>query len=157
MSASIRPIDRRRAALTAGLAAAAFWLASAAQGPEAPHPAAPPLDLTAEFVFEVDLTEDLHHRLQAGLFLPEREPLVMRLTRPAPGTEFEQGLLLPAARTYLRFQWDRGTFDVRSDEHGAVVVHLDREAALSHLTAVVPPTLAGMSRDFPEYPVHPIR
>lgn len=107
---------------------------------------------SGEFVFPVDLTEDLYHRILAELFVPDSEPLGLRLLKPDV-----QGNPVPAGAHYLRFEWEQGTFDVRSDRNGLIAVHMDFEASMSHLTAVVPPDLASMSREFTEFPTHPLR
>jgi len=99
----------------------------------------------------LDLTDDLYHRIKAGLFQPTREPLVLRLTRAG-----EDGREVPARGEYAMFSRDEGSFGVRSDDHGAIVVHMDMEAALSHLS-VNTPRDRGLVREFHEDPRHPIR
>lgn len=98
----------------------------------------------------LDLTDDLYHRIKAGLFSPASEPLVLRLRKMEPS------LGAPVPDEYVTFTRDEGSFAVRTDERGAVVVHLDVEAALSHLKVSAGPEY-GIVREFEEDPRHPIR
>lgn len=99
----------------------------------------------------LDLTDDLYHRIKAGLFVPGREPLVLRAHR-ASGARLGD----PAPGEYLTFQREGGSFGVRADRRGAVVVHMDRESALSHLVVTTQPGCDPV-REFHERPRHPIR
>ncbi|QDU66957.1 hypothetical protein [Engelhardtia mirabilis] len=159
MSASTRPIEceRRPAGRGArgrmlGVAAPLALLAFTGGAQDSGGGTRIEFDLHGEFVFDVDLTEDFYHRYRAGLFVPESEPLVMRAT-----TLDDDGDVIMAGGKYLRFTWDQGTFDVRIDRNGLVVLHMDDQAAMSHLTTVLPPTVSSMAREFPEYPNHPIQ
>lgn len=99
----------------------------------------------------LDLTDDLYHRLKAGLFVPQCEPLLLRTSQLGGPSEGQ-----PAPGEYLTFAREGGTFAVRSDRRGAVVAHLDREAALSHMTVTTRPD-CGLAREFEERPRHPLR
>ncbi|MYG05688.1 MAG: hypothetical protein F4039_01460 [Gammaproteobacteria bacterium] len=105
-----------------------------------------------------DVTEDLHHRLKAGLFEPGKDPMVFRLAKQP---NLYQRLKLPfysedAPHKMVRISWDRGTFWVRSDDHALVVVYMDKEAIFSHVQVA---TLTEFSADrrFIENRRHPVR
>ena len=98
----------------------------------------------------LDLTDDLYHRIRAGLFRPEAEPVVLRVERTVSTGA------VPVAGEYVHFAWDQARFAVRTTPRGTVVVHMDRELALSHVTVTVPLRF-DLTREFDEYPVHPIR
>jgi len=99
----------------------------------------------------LDLTDDLYHRIKAGLFVPACEPLVLRVTRAGTAREGD-----PAPGEYLTFARDSGSFAVKTDARGNVVVHMDLEAALSHIRVITLPE-RGLVREFDESPHHPIR
>lgn len=94
------------------------------------------LDTTAPVLGQYsDLTEDLHHRLQAGLFVPGKDPVVAHIIRHEKRID---KLRLPfinedAPHTNVRISWERGSFWVKSDDHAHVVIYMDWEATLSHV------------------------
>ncbi|MCG8462487.1 MAG: hypothetical protein MI919_39890 [Holophagales bacterium] len=100
----------------------------------------------------IDVTEDLYHRMRAGLFLPDREPLICRLYHlgSQPG---DRPRLAP--HSALRVSWELGSFQVRSDGHGQVVLYLDEMAAWGHLRLTTSERVS-VARSFLEYPVHPV-
>lgn len=91
----------------------------------------------------VDITSDLHHRAKAGLFLPDREPLVMRLEGPQEGP-----------RPYFRISGDFGALWVRSNEDSKLVVYFDTPLFYSHVQVAGE---AWAARMFLEWPTHPVR
>jgi hypothetical protein len=105
------------------------------------------------FGHPLDLTDDLYHRLKAGLFVPECEPLVIRASSHPEEDEEPRSV----AHEYYRFEWHLGRFDVRTSETGVIVLHADREALLSHLRIWSPALHHSMAREFLHYPAHPIR
>ena len=105
-----------------------------------------------------DVTEDLYHRLNAGLFKVGFDPLIFHVVK---NPNLYQILGLPfynenATNTMVRLSWDRGSFWVKTDDHGLVVVYMDEETIFSHVQIA---TLEGFSsaRQFTEFPEHPIR
>lgn len=105
------------------------------------------------FRHPLDLTDDLYHRIKAGLFVPECEPLVIRASsHPEEGEEPHS-----VAHEYFRFEWHLGRFDVRTSATGIIALHADREALLSHLRIWSPRLHHDMAREFLHYPSHPIR
>lgn len=87
-----------------------------------------------------DVTESVHHRLKAGMFDSAKDPFVYQIVKtPAFGT-LRAFLRNPAAMQFkkvphqmTRISWDRGTFRVRSDDQGRVVIYMDEETLLSHV------------------------
>ena len=117
------------------------------------------LDTTAPvFGQHSDITEDLHHRLQSGLFIPELDPVVAHVIRHE---NLIDKLKLPfinqdAPHTNVRISWERGSFWVKSDDHAHVVIYMDWEATLSHVQLT---TLKGFgnTRAFSDRDEIPIR
>lgn len=82
-----------------------------------------------------DITEDLYHRLKAGLFEPEKDAVIAHIQKTR---NFFHKLRLPfydndAPHTMVRISWDRGSFWVKSDDHAYVVIYMDAEAIFSHV------------------------
>ena len=105
-----------------------------------------------------DVTEDLYHRLKAGIFEPGKDPMVFRLVKQP---NLYQRLKLPfyseeAPRKMVRIFWDRGAFWVRSDDHALVVVYMDEEAIFSHVQ-VASLKEFSVDRRFAESRRHPVR
>lgn len=105
-----------------------------------------------------DVTEDLHHRLQAGLFEIGKDPFICELI---PHSFGNQKLRLPfkqkaGAYKRTRISWDRGSFSIRADDHALIVVYLDAEMTFSHVQIA---TVKGFQvvRNFREIVQHPIR
>lgn len=100
----------------------------------------------------IDISEDLYHRMQAGLFVPGKEPLPLILMGGDP-----KGNLSPVAGQYLKLSWEMGSFWVKSNDRGQVILYMNREAAFSHVQ--MGPVAGGallVRREFIENPVHPI-
>lgn len=72
-----------------------------------------------------DITEDLHHRLSAGMFEPIKDPFFIRISS---GKKDQ-----PVVGSYVYFSWERGNFQVKVDEGSAVVMYMDTEAIFSHI------------------------
>jgi hypothetical protein len=102
-----------------------------------PGPRAPAL------VEAVDLTADLFHRTRAGIFRPDREPVVLKAMRPTG---------VPAPEAFFRLRSDLGSLWVKPDPRGNVVVHMDPPMFYSHWVAA---SSEYFSRIFVEWPVHP--
>lgn len=105
-----------------------------------------------------DVTEDLHHRLQAGLFEIGKDPLICEIINSQHSRKIS---LLPfqkriGAAKMVRISWERGSFWVKSDDHALVITYLDAEAALSHIQIT---SLKGFQvvLQFREIIEHPIR
>lgn len=105
-----------------------------------------------------DVTEDLHHRLQAGLFEIGKDPLICEIIdSPRSGNISRLALKKKAgARKIARISWEGGSFWVKSDDHALIVTYLDAEAALSHIQIA---TSKGfqVTLQFREIIEHPIR
>lgn len=93
-----------------------------------------------------DVTEDLHHRLKAGMFDPGIDPFVCEVS----------GKGGKVSHSIVRVSWDRGSFRVRSDDLGHVVIYMDEEAIFSHVQMA---PLKGfiLTSQFNEFRLHPIR
>lgn len=105
-----------------------------------------------------DITEDLHHRLKAGIFEVGKDPVIAQIIKNKSIYDFFK---LPfyseiAPHTMVRVSWDRGTFWVKSDDHAHVVIYMDMEATYSHVHLS---TLEGFQnyRGFRPTIKHPIR
>ncbi len=84
-----------------------------------------------------DLTEDLYHRLKAGLFEPEKDPVIAEIIIKKSKNLFHK-IDFPfysnrASDTMVRLSWERGSFWVKSDDHAHVVIYMDLEATFSHV------------------------
>ena len=107
---------------------------------------------------KTDITEDLYHRLKAGLFIAGKDPVIFNIEKtPNPS----QKLRFPfynekAPHKMVRIYWERGSFWVKSDDRALVVIYMDVEATYSHVQIA---TLEGFqnSRQFRETYKHPIR
>lgn len=94
------------------------------------------LDTTAPvFGQHSDITEDLHHRLQAGLFIPGTDPVIAHVIRRKNRIDKLRLAFIKrdAPHTYVRIYWEHGSFWVKSDDHAYVVMYMDWEATLSHV------------------------
>lgn len=105
-----------------------------------------------------DLTEDLHHRLKAGLFEPEKDPVIAQIHK---SKNLFHKIDIPfysnsAPDTMVRLSWERGSFWVKSDDHAYVIIYMDMEATLSHVQLA---TLEGFGniREFRDRYDRPIR
>ena len=75
-----------------------------------------------------DITEDLYHRLVAGMFEPEKDPFIIHVR-----TQKQRDVSQPAVGTFMRFSWENGSFWVKVDESASVILYMDKEAIFSHL------------------------
>ena len=94
------------------------------------------LDTTARVLGQhTDITEDLHHRLQAGLFIPGKDPVISQVVRRENRIDKLRLSFInkDAPHTNVRISWERGSFWVKSDDHAHVVMYMDWEATLSHV------------------------
>lgn len=93
-----------------------------------------------------DVTEDLHHRLKAGMFDPSTDPFVCEII----------SIRGQVSHGIVRISWDRGTFRVRADDLGKVVMYMDEESVFSHIQMAVYKRFA-LSTQFREFHDPPIR
>ena len=80
-----------------------------------------------------DITETLHHRLQAGIFEIGKDAVICELI-----PEHSWSLRIPfkprtGANETARISWERGSFWVQTDDHALIVIYLDEETILSHI------------------------
>jgi hypothetical protein len=146
----------RASALATALAACALWQSCGdVAAARAPQGAGPGNGASGGdgLHHPLDLTDDLYHRIRAGLFVPECEPLLIRSTDHAEGAEPTVAL----AGVWYRFDGHMGSFELETSASGAIVVHANREALLSHLTITSPRFHHSMTREFLQYPSHPMR
>ncbi len=109
------------------------------------------------FGYKFDVTEDLHHNLKAGLFEPEKDPMICHIIKKP---NLYQKLGLPfynnsAPHKMVRISWERGTFWVKSDDRALVVIYMDPETTYSHVQIATPKGLssARVFKDKREIPV----
>lgn len=93
-----------------------------------------------------DVTEDLHHRLKAGMFDPSTDPFVCEI----------RGLVSKMPRAIVRISWDRGSFRVQADDLGKVVFYMDEEVVFSHVQ-IAPLKEFRLFSQFREFHHPPIR
>lgn len=117
-----------------------------------------PPDAPQNFGKEKDLTEDLYHRLKSGIFEVGKDPVVCRLIENQGVIEMGKGIfrIKKVPSKVVRVSWERGSFRVRSDDNGSVIIHMDNEAIYSHVH-VFPPSGVGLGLRFYEHIEHPIR
>lgn len=83
---------------------------------------------------EKDITEDLYHRLQAGIFEVGKDPFICELIPNSSRT-----LRVPfkprrtGAHEMVRITWERGSFWVQTDDHALIVIYLDEESVFGHV------------------------
>ncbi len=92
----------------------------------------------------IDLTSDLFHRAQSGMFAPDREPVFLRTQHPI-GPE--------SKRHDFEFHSDFGSFWIRPDARGRAVVYMDPQMFFSHWAAS---NDLPFARTFTEWPKHPL-
>ena len=107
---------------------------------------------------ETDITEDLYHRLKAGLFEPGRHPVICRILKNSHPLH---KLRIPfyseeAPHEMVRFSWERGSFWVKSNDRALVVIYMDVEATYSHVQMATLERFNN-SREFRKRYEHPIR
>lgn len=100
---------------------------------------------------EVDITNDLHHRIKAGIFQPNKEPVTLLV-----GTKDRLNRRFPAPEAFVRFSWEGGTFWVRSGKDARVNVYLNKDTIFGHVSMAGQAGTLGVQRDFFEAPYHPI-
>ena len=95
-------------------------------------------DRLDSFGKQKDLTEDLYHRLKAGMFKVGKEPVVCQIVETIDASSLK---LKRIPRGITRISWERGTFRVQSDDLGRVVIYMDEETLFSHVQVA---TLKGL-------------
>ena len=93
----------------------------------------PPAEMSSLWGKTKDVTEDLHHRLQSGIFEIGKDPVICELI-----PELSWTLRIPfksrtGAYEAARIAWERGSFWVQSDDHALIVVYLDEETIFNHV------------------------
>ena len=96
-----------------------------------------------EYVEAIDVTSDFYHRAKAGLFRPDREPLVLRTLAAVD----------PLAPPYFQVRSDLGALSVLGDERGQLVLYMDTQMFFSHVQVACE---SDTARVFNEWPRHPI-
>lgn len=118
----------------------------------------PEIGPTPTLSLKTDITEDLYHRLKAGLFTAGTDPMIIRIEKdPIFFHELEIPFYIDEAPyKMMRVSWERGSFWVKPDNHALVVIYLDPEATYSHVEIA---TLRGYTnaREFRVGYEHPIR
>ena len=74
-----------------------------------------------------DITEDLHHRLIAGIFEPGKDPFIIHVRSGQHKTNYS----VPGS--FVHFSSENGNFWVKSDEKASVILYMDTEATFSHI------------------------
>ena len=97
----------------------------------------------------IDVTEDLHHRLKAGLFQPEKDPVICHIKKKR---NIYTKLRLPfyteeAPHTMVRIHWERGSFWVYSNDRAHLIFYMDAEVTFSHVQVSTPEGF-GNTREF---------
>ena len=101
--------------------------------------------------WQVDLTEDLHHRILSGMFEPDSEPVLIQLHAQESDTSPQ-----PAGGQRLDLNHPCGTLGIDANEAGLIVLHLDIEALCSHIVVEERTHRCAVSRSFLEYVPHPV-
>lgn len=112
---------------------------------------------------ETDVTESVHHRLKAGIFDPATDPFVYQTVQIPFFVNLRAFFRSQVAMRFkrvpyqiARISWDRGSFRVRSDDQGRVVIHMDEETLFSHVQIATLKKF-GHSIEFREINQHPYR
>ena len=110
-----------------------------------------------------DVTEDLYHRLKAGMFDPGTDPFVCKVVEvphfSSMSALFRRISIIRVKkipRQIIRVSWERGSFRVQSDDQARVVIYMDEETIFGHVQLS---TLKGfgLSSGFREVVKHPYR
>ncbi len=106
----------------------------------------------------IDISENIYHRLKAGLFEIRKDPVILRvMKKPTPGTKILHPRDLETApHKMVRISWELGSFFVESDDSALVVIYLNKQAAFSHIQ-VTPLEGFNLNQHFRESVQHPIR
>ena len=100
----------------------------------------------------IDITEDFHHRMLSGILDLRKEPVIVSVVKTnRSSTSFKD---LPDA--YLNVNWELGSFWVKTDKNGLVVMHWNTDAIYGHVKVAASTDGDGTQRFFPQYPQHPI-
>ena len=97
-----------------------------------------------------DITEDLHHRLSAGMFKPGKDPFFIRIHTRGRSSKSQ-----PAVGSFVHFSWENGSFSVKADEGASVVMYMDTEAIFSHINFSADRRYS-LSTLYTEYPQRPV-
>ncbi len=102
----------------------------------------------------LDLTDDLYHRIKAGLFVPECEPLLCGVEqRHDSARETGEGIL-----GFLEIEWEEWRFAVAADEISeSVVLYMSPEIVFGHIRIRPSGRGTGVARWFLPWPYHPVR
>lgn len=104
-----------------------------------------------------DVTEDLYHRIKAGMFEPGIDPYVCRVMGNVTMTHFNSISRVryqKVRHSIVRISWERGAFRVKGDDMARVIIYMDEEALFSHVQVAAPKQF-GLTVEFREYQVHP--
>lgn len=80
-----------------------------------------------------DVTENLHHRLQAEIFEIDKDPVICELIPKPSWTLRVPFKPRTGTREQVRISWERGSFWVKTDDHALVVIYLDKETVFGHI------------------------
>ena len=110
-----------------------------------------------------DITEDLHHRLKAGMFEPGVDPFICQILKVPFVASVRSVLGLKtrlrmqsAPHQVVRISWDRGTFRVKADDLAHIVIYMDDEVLFSHVQIATLKALV-LSLQFRETHQFPVR
>ena len=116
----------------------------------------PTADSERDFGKAADVTEDLYHRLQAGLFEIGKEPFICEFVTDSP-RKFEFPFRSRnGADQMARISWERGSFWIQTDDHALIVIYLDYETTLGHVQ-IAPSKGFQIVRQFREFIQRPVR
>ena len=106
----------------------------------------------------IDTTEDLHHRLKSGIFVPETDPVLFYLKKRNPKKYLRLLPFYNERETHImaRLSWAHGSFWVQANELELVVIYMDREAIFSHVQITASDEFRILRRFLEKVP-HPIR
>lgn len=94
----------------------------------------------------IDITEDLHHRLLAGIFDVTTESYIIE----CPFRNNEIPILRDFdKRDYIDFNWEKGGFSVQMNKDSQVIVYLNHDTVYGHIKITARQNL--IARNFYEY------
>lgn len=80
-----------------------------------------------------DVTENLHHRLKAGIFEIGKDAFICELAPDSSWTLRMPFKQRTGAYKMARITWERGSFWVQTDDHALIVIYLDEETVFGHI------------------------